>query len=153
MNCKHILISLAATTLIFSLAGCGKDDYPKIEQGRVIAFNKEAKEVVLLHDSAMDAKNPVYDVLPPAVFKLPVDPAETGAEPTPGQRLKLDVDKKIVVIFDNSTQKIVELPITVVDLQQPIDKDHPLVFDKQANKAKKFPVVDRDKKTITIYSG
>ncbi|MDY0390523.1 MAG: DUF4881 domain-containing protein [Desulfobulbus oligotrophicus] len=152
MNCKHILISLAAATLAFLLVGCNKDDYPKIEQGRVIAFNKEAKEVTLLHDSAMDPRNPVYDVLPPALFKLPVDPAETGALPVAGQRLKLDVNKKIVVIFDTATQKIVELPITVVDLQQPVDKDHPLVYDKQTNKAKKFPVVDRDKKTVTIYS-
>ena len=67
--------------------------------------------------------------------------------------MKLDTDKKIIVIFDTKTQKLVDIPITIVDLQQPIDKEHPLVFDKAENKAKKFPVIDKEKKTITIYSG
>lgn len=153
MKLKHILISLAAAALVMPLAGCNKDDYPKVEQGRTIAFNKDTKEVTLIHDSAMDPQKPVYDVLPPSVFKLPTDPAETGPEPKAGGRLKLDTDKKVIVIYDSKTQKIVDLPITITDLQQPIDKDHPLVFDKEANKAKKFPVVDKEKKTVTLYSG
>lgn len=45
------------------------------------------------------------------------------------------------------------MPITIVDLQQPVDKDHPLVYDKAAKKAKKFPVIDQEKRTITVYSG
>ena len=56
----------------------------------------------------MNAAQPVYDVLPPSIFKLPVDPKETGPEPKAGQRLKLDTDKKTIVIFDTKTQKIVE---------------------------------------------
>jgi hypothetical protein len=78
---------------------------------------------------------------------------EMGPEPKPGQRIKLDTGKKIIAIFDTKTQKIVDVPITIVDLQQPIEKEHPLVFDKAAKKAKKFPVVDKDKKTVTVYSG
>ena len=101
----------------------------------------------------MDPQKPVYDVLPPSVFKLPVDPKETGPEPKAGGRMKLDTEKKVIVIFDSTTEKLVNIPITIVDLQQPIEKDHPLVFDKAENKAKKFPAVDKEKKTITIYSG
>jgi len=153
MKFKHILISLAAASLMFSLAGCNKDDYPKVEQGRTIAFNKDTKEVTLIHDSAMDPQKPVYDVLPPSVFKLPTDPKETGPEPKSGQRMKLDTDKKVIVIFDTKTQKIVDIPILITDLQQPIDKTHPLVYDKENDKAKKFPVVDKEKKTVTVYSG
>jgi len=153
MKLTNILLSLAAASLVFSLAGCNKDDYPKVEQGRTIAFNKDTKEVTVIHDSAMDPQKPLYDVLPPSVFKLPVDPAETGPEPKFGQRLKLDTDKKVITIFDTKTQKIVDVPIMIVDLQQSIDKEHPLVFDKEAKKAKKFPVVDKEKKTVTIYSG
>jgi len=153
MNCKQILLTLAAAAMVLTLAGCNKDDYPKVEQGRTIAFNKDTKEVTLIHDSAMDPQKPVYDVLPPSVFKLPTDPAETGPEPKAGQRLKLDTDKKVIVIFDTKTQKIVDVPILIVDLQQPIDKEHPLVYDKEAKKAKKFPVVDKEKKTVTVYSG
>jgi len=153
MKLTNILLSLAAASLVFSLAGCNKDDYPKVEQGRTIAFNKDTKEVTVIHDSAMDPQKPLYDVLPPSVFKLPVDPAETGPEPKAGQRLKLDTDTKVITIFDTKTQKIVDVPIMIVDLQQSIDKEHPLVFDKEAKKAKKFPVVDKEKKTVTIYSG
>ncbi len=152
MNVKQILLTMAAAAMAMTLTAC-KEDYGKVEQGRVIAFDKDKKEVTLIHDSAMDPQKPVYDVLPPSVFKLPTDPKETGPEPKAGQRLKLDTDKKIIVIFDTNTQKIVEVPITIVDLQQPVDKEHPLVYDKAEKKAKKFPAVDKEKKTITIYSG
>jgi len=152
MNIKHILFTVAATSMALSLVGC-KGDFSKVEQGRTIAFDKEKKEVTLIHDSAMDPQKPVYDVLPPSVFKLPTDPRETGPEPKAGQRMKLDTDKKKIVIFDTTTQKLVDIPITIVDLQQPIDKEHPLVYDKTENKAKKFPAIDKEKKTITIYSG
>lgn len=152
MNFKHILLTMAAAALALNLAGC-KENYGKVEQGRAIAFDKEKKEVTLIHDSAMDTQKPVYDVLPPSVFKLPADPKETGPEPKVGQRMKLDTEKKVIVIFDSTTQKFATIPITITDLQQSIDKQHPLVFDKAENKAKKFPVVDKEKKTITIYSG
>lgn len=152
MNIKHILLAVAATSMALSLVGC-KGDFSKVEQGRTIAFDKEKKEVTLIHDSAMNTQKPVYDVLPPSVFKLPVDPKETGPEPKAGQRMKLDTDNKKIVIFDTTTQKLVDIPITIVDLQQPIDKEHPLVYDKTENKAKKFPAIDKEKKTITIYSG
>jgi hypothetical protein len=138
--------------MAMTLTAC-KEDFGKVEQGRVIAFDKDKKEVTLIHDSAINPQKPVYDVLPPSVFKLPVDPQETGPEPKVGQRMKLDTDKKIITIFDNTTQKLVDVPITIVDQQQPIDKEHPLIYDKAANKAKKFPVVDKEKKTITVYSG
>ncbi|MCL2340139.1 MAG: DUF4881 domain-containing protein [Proteobacteria bacterium] len=153
MKWTNILLSLAAASLVVSISGCNTGDYPKVEQGRVIAYNKDTREVTLIHDSAMDVERPVYDVLPPVTFKLPTDPMEMGPEPKPGQRIKLDTGKKIVAIFDTKAQKIVEIPIGIVDLQQPIDKEHPLVYDKDAKKAKKFPVVDKDKKTVTVYSG
>ena len=152
MKIRHILLTLGAAAMAMALVGC-KENYGKVEQGRVIAFDKEKKEVTLIHDSAMDTMKPVYDVLPPSVFKLPTDPAETGPEPKSGQRMKLDTEKKVIVIFDNTTQKFATIPITIVDLQQPIDKEHPLVYDKAEKKAKKFPVVDKEKKTITVYSG
>ena len=64
---------MAATSLAMTLVGCN-GDFSKVEQGRTIAFNKDTKEVTLIHDSAMDTQKPVYDVLPPSVFKLPTDP-------------------------------------------------------------------------------
>jgi hypothetical protein len=143
---------VASTSIALTLVGC-KGDFAKVEQGRCIAFNKDTKEVTLIHDSANDSQKPVYDTLPPSVFKLPIDPAETGPEPKAGQRMKLDTDKKKMVIFDTTTQKLVDVAINIVDLQQPIDKEHPLVYDKAEKKAKKFPAIDKEKKTITVYSG
>jgi len=153
MQFKHLLIAVVAAGLVAPLMGCKKENYGKVEQGRTIAYNKETHEVTLIHDSAMNAQKPVYDVLPPSVFKMPADPKETGPEPKAGQRMKLDTEKKAIVIFDTATRKFATLPITIVDLQQPVDKEHPLVYDKAEKKSKKFPVIDQDKKTITIYSG
>ena len=70
MNIKHILLTAAALAMALTLAGCDKDKYGKVEQGRVIAFDKEKKEVTVIHDSAMDTLHPVYDVLPPAADHL-----------------------------------------------------------------------------------
>ena len=64
-----------------------------------------------------------------------------------------DTAKKEIELYDHKTQKLVYLPINITDLQQNIDKEHPLVYDKEAKKAKKFPMVDKEKKTVTIYSG
>lgn len=152
MNMRKIMLAMAVTSMAMTLMGCNTE-FAKVEQGRCIGFDKEKKEVTLINDSAMDSQKPVYDVLPPSVFKLPTDPAEMGPEPKPGQRMKLDTEKKLITIFDTSSQKITDVPINIVDLQQPIDKEHPLVYDKAEKKAKKFPSVDTEKKTVTVYSG
>ncbi len=153
MNFRHILISAAAAAMLMTMAGFSQAEFGQVEQGRTIAFDAEKKEVTLIHDSSGDQLKPIYDKLPPSVFKLPVDPNETGQDPKAGQRMKLDTDKKVIVIYDTNTKKFETLPINIVDLQQPIAKDHPLVFDKAENKAKKMPIIDKEKKTITIYSG
>jgi len=152
MNRKNLIGGVAAISMMLVLLGCNEDP-AKVEQGRVIGFNKEKRELTMIRDSAMDSQKPVYDMLPPVVFKLPTDPKETGPEPKAGQRMKLDAEKKEIVIYDHITQKIVNVPITVIDLQQPIEKDHPLVYDDSEHKAKQFPVVDKDKKQITVFSG
>lgn len=151
MNIRNLLLTLGAVAMAMALVGC--KEYGKVEQGRVIAFDQEKKEVTLIHDSAMNTMKPVYDVLPPSVFTLPSNPAEVGPLPRAGQRMKLDTEKKVIVIFDATTQKLETIPITIVDLQQPIDREHPLVYDKAEKKAKSFPVIDKEKKTITLYSG
>lgn len=149
---SHILGSIAAA-MIFTATACHAMTFGQVEQGRVIAFDKDKSEVTMIIDSSLDAAKPVYDKLPPMVFKLPEDKGEIGALPKAGQRMKLDTEKKVIVIYDTATKKIETLPINITDLQQPIDKEHPLVFDKAEKKAKPMPVIDKEKKTITIYSG
>jgi Domain of unknown function (DUF4881) len=148
----HILGSMAAA-MIFSATACNAMTFGQVEQGRTIAFDKDKREVVMITDTSLDATKPAYDKLPPVIFKLPNDEGETGPLPKAGQRMKLDTDKKVIVIYDTNSKKLETLPINITDLQQPIEKDHPLVFDKAANKAKPMPVIDKEKKTVTIYSG
>jgi hypothetical protein len=151
MNIKRTLFLLSIALLTFGVLGC--DEYGKVDQGRVIAFDKDKQIVTVIEDKNMDSQNPDYAILPPHPYTMPTDPAERGADPKIGMRLKLDVEKKYIKIYNTQTQAIEDLPIEIVDVQKDIAKDHPLVFDKEKNAAKKFPVVDKDKKTITIYSG
>jgi len=151
MNIKRTLFMLMVAGLTFGVLGC--DEYGKVDQGRVIAFDKDKQTVTVIEDKNMDSQNPDYAILPPHTYTMPTDPAERGADPKIGLRMKIDADAKIIKIFNPNTQVIEDLPITIVDAQKDIAKDHPLVFDKGENKAKKFPVVDKDKKDITIYSG
>lgn len=148
----HILGSIAAA-MIFSATACHALTWGEVEQGRVIAFDKDKKEVTMIVDTSLDAAKPAYDKLPPHVFKLPEDEGEIGPLPKAGQRMKLDTEKKVIVIYDTNSKKLETLPINITDLQQPIEKDHPLVFDKAEKKAKPMPVIDKEKKTVTIYSG
>lgn len=151
MNMKNILLGLAVAMLTFGVMGC--EEYGKVDQGRVIAFDKDKQTVTVIQDKAMEPMNPDYSILPPHTYKMPTDPAERGADPKAGYRMKLDVDKKYIKIFNPTTQAFEELTINIVDVQKDISRDHPLVFDKENNEAKKFPVVDKEKKTVTIYSG
>lgn len=151
MNIKRTLFLLSIALLTFGVLGC--DEYGKVDQGRVIAFDKDKQTVTVIEDKNMDSQNPDYAILPPHTYTMPTDPAERGADPKIGMRLKLDVDAKVIKIYNTQTQTIEDLPITIVDVQKNIAKDHPLVFDKDKNAAKKFPVVDKDNKTIAIYSG
>lgn len=151
MNIKSTLFMLMVAILALGVQGC--DEYGKVDQGRVIAFDKDKQTVTVIEDKNMDSQNPDYAILPPHTYTMPSDPAERGADPKVGLRMKIDAEAGIIKIFNPGTQMIEELPIVIADAQKDIGKDHPLVFDKDAKAAKKFPVVDKDKKTITIYSG
>jgi hypothetical protein len=133
------------------LMGC--NDYGKVDQGRVIKFDQETRTMTMIRDKANDAQSPDYTFLPPLTYQLPVDPAEAGPEPKAGGRMKIDNKKNQITIFDSAAQAFKVIDFTMIDFKENIDKEHPLVFDKETGKAKKFPVVDKDKKTVTIYSG
>ena len=141
---------LAALPVVF-LAGCV--DYGKVDQGRTVAVDKEKKTVTLIRDKANDWQKPDYTYLPALTYSFPVNPAEMGEIPKAGLRMKLDADKSQVVLYDPKKQNFETIAIQIVDKQEGIDSKHPLVFDAAADKAKPFPAVDKDKKTVTIYSG
>jgi hypothetical protein len=143
------IIAMAIMPILISL-GCG--ELGKVDQGRVIQFDKNKKTVTLIRDKSADPQNPEYSYLPPITYTLPVDLQEMGPDPKVGLRMKLDIGNRQIVIFDTVAQNFKTLQYTLVDQKEKIEKDNPLVFDKDNDKPKKFPVVDREKKTITIYS-
>ncbi|MHC1790688.1 DUF4881 domain-containing protein [Solidesulfovibrio sp.] len=141
---------LAALPVVF-LAGC--IDYGKVDQGRTVAVDKEKKTITMIRDKANDWQKPDYTYLPALTYTFPTDPAEMGEVPKAGLRMKLDADKNQIVLYDPKKQAFETIAIQMVDKQEGIDSHHPLVYDAAADKAKQFPAVDKDKKTVTIYSG
>ncbi len=133
---------------VLAAFGCGK--LGKVDQGRVIQFDKAKWTVTLIRDKKADAQNPDYSYLPPITYALPTDAKEMGPEPKAGLRIKLDTKNNEIVIFDPKAQNFKTIKYTLVDQKEKIAKDNPLVFEN--DNPKKFPVFDREKKTITIYS-
>jgi len=144
------LIPLGLILFLTFIIGC--KEFGKVDQGRVVAYDKEKGLCTLIRDTSPDPKNPDYNYLPPIIYEIPKKPAEMGAEPKPGLRMKLDTQNRQIIIFDPSTQNFDIITYTLLDQKENVDKENPLVFDIEKKKPKKFPVVDRDKKTITIYS-
>ncbi len=140
---------LTALSFVFILA-CGK--MGNVDQGRVIEFDKEKGTVTIIRDMKADPKNPDYTHLPPFTYEMPMNPNEIGPLPKVGKRMKLDTQKNQIVIFDTATQNFKTIDYTVIDQKENIAKDDPLVFDKATEKSKTFPVIDKENKTITIYS-
>jgi hypothetical protein len=134
---------LVALPLVF-LFGCV--DEGKVDQGRVVAFDKDKKIVTIIRDKRIDTLNPDYTYLPPLTYALPVDAEETGPLPKAGNRMKLDAEKNQIIIFDAKAQNFKAIDFKPVEKKTGVEKDDALV------KGKKFPVVDKQKKTVTIYS-
>ncbi|MFZ5426060.1 MAG: DUF4881 domain-containing protein [Thermodesulfobacteriota bacterium] len=142
---------LLAVLALASLIGCS--DFGKVDQGRVVAYDKDSGKVTFIRDKKADTLNPDYSGLPAVAYKIPDDPMEMGPAPKAGLRMKLDTQKSQIVLFDPAAQAFKTINFKIHDIQENVDKDHPLVFDQAAGKAKAFPMVDKSKKTVTIYSG
>ncbi len=126
------------------ILGCGEQG--KVEQGRVIGFDKAKETVTFIVDVKHDAANPDYSGAP-VTFALPKDPHERGEDPKAGKRMKLDTKAKEIVIYDPDSKAMKKIAYTLIDQKEGVAKDNPLVAGK------KFPEVDKAKKAITVYSG
>ena len=140
---RMLTLLLACAPVLFSL-GCS--DYGKVDQGRVIAFDKQKGLVTMIRDSAATTKKPKYDVLPPVTVKVPADPDEMGPHPAAGKRLLFDTNNKKIVVFDAIAGSIKTITYTPLMEASNVAKDDARV------KGVQFPVVDRQNKAITIYS-
>lgn len=144
-----LITMLFILPLSLMLVGCG--EYGRVDQGRVIEYDKAAKTVTIIRDKSIDPKKPDYSVLPPMKYQIPDNPAEMGPMPKPGKRMKLDTEKKQIVIYNTAKTNFETITYTLIE-QKHVESKDPLVYDVAADKAKVFPVVDQQKKTIAIYS-
>lgn len=136
--------TLLAILPLALMIGCGEQG--KVDQGRVIAFDKVKETVTFIVDVKHDPANPDYSGAP-LTFALPKDPAERGEDPKFGKRMKLDTKTKEITIYDVAGKGFKKIPYTLIDEKDGVARDNPLVAGK------KFPAVDKAKKTVTIYSG
>ena len=148
---KCMLMALFCITTIAFMSGCGKD-YGKVDQGRVIEFDKEKGTVTFIRDLKTDPGNPEYTQLPPLTYTLPKNYGDNGSEPKTGYRMKLDTKKSQIIIFEPNAKNFKTIDYKVVKQTDGVEKDDSFVYDKATGKAKEFPVIDKLAKTITIYS-
>ncbi len=136
---------LALCVAVGLMSSCGQQG--KVAQGRVIAYDAAAGLVTIVEDSnPADPLNPRYDVLPPSVVQIPKDPRQMGPTPASGKLLGTDLAKGELVIFDPRTQRLQTLRYTLVQRQDGVQKGDSRLA------ARRLPWVDRQAKTITLYS-
>jgi len=148
MSIRRNLLFLFALLMFASLIGCEK--YGKVLQGRVIDYDKAKRQVTLITAVAKDWDNPHYLTLPSVTMTLPADAKQMGAEPTAGDRVELDMAGQKFVIYVKATKSFKEVPFTTVDVQKNVDAKDPRLLDA-AGKPKP-PLVDKENKTVTLYS-
>jgi hypothetical protein len=140
---KMYLMTLLAVLAGALILGCGEQG--KVEQGRAIAADKTKKTVTLILDVKHELGKPVYDQLPPTTVALPENPDEMGPMPKAGKLMSVNPDKKEIVIYDDATKNFKTIVYVPIEVKKGVALRDPLVAGK------KFPVVDREKKTITVY--
>jgi hypothetical protein len=122
-------VALAGMAVALALAGCGP--LGKVEQGRVVAYDPQTRQVTLLRDPGL---------LPPVTVQTPTDPHEMGPAPAAGGLMQLDTKNRRIVIYDRATQGLRTIQYT------------PLEERRNVAKSPGPPVVDRALKTITLYA-
>ena len=147
MIVAKILRFVLATALLVLLAfpAQAADVY-----GRVVEYDKAEKKVTFIEDKLAwsNPQRPEFTVLPAKEAILPEDPADMA--PKAGGRLRVDYEKKEIIIYNSSTKAIDTFGIEIVSKTDNVEADNPLVSD--GGKPKVFPVVDKAKSEITIYS-
>ncbi|HUB77479.1 MAG TPA: DUF4881 domain-containing protein [Bryobacteraceae bacterium] len=131
---SSLLLSIGAS---LALSGCGNfANFGKVEQGRVIAYDKEARVATVVAETP----DSPFGALPPVKVRLPEDPDEMGPAPTPGKLIRTDLQGHRITIFDSAAGQFRTIDYT------PVKEVHGVA------KAPGPPKIDREARTITIYS-
>ena len=136
-------IGLFASLAVF--AGCG--GFGRVNQGQVVEYQRSTGLLTVIGDSNYrDPANPRFDVLPPVTIRVPQEPREMGPEPAAGKLLGLDYANRRAVVFDAATESLRTVEYTLISQQSDVYSGDARVSHTR------FPVVDRNSKTITVYS-
>jgi len=144
---RKLIIAMLLILPVAFICGC---EYGKVDQGRVIKIDMDKGIVTLIRDVKNDQQNPEYAYLPALSYSLPKNPAEMGAEPKAGMRMKLVCHEERDHDLRHGHSEIQDHTVHADRAEKNVAKDDPLVYDASQQKAKKFPAIDKEKKTISI---
>lgn len=136
-----LLISLLALSLC--LAAC--DFNGGVEQGRCVAYDPDKNTITMVVDTTLDQHDPHYSGKVDT-WKLPENPLDMGPAPVAGGLLMLELDKNMVLYYDRETKSIREMPVESFSVEKNINEKHPKL------KGKSFPIINREDRTVTVYS-
>lgn len=126
-------------------AGCG--GFGQVNQGQVIGYQRSTGLITLIGDSNYrNPASPRFDVLPPVSIRIPKNPEEMGPEPAAGKLLGIDYANRRAIVFDAATQAMRTVPYTLISQENNVYPNDARVSHT------KFPVVDRARNTIGVYS-
>ncbi len=127
------------------LVGCG--GFGQVNHGRVVEYDPAKWLVTLISEAyGQEASVMKYGVLPPVTIQVPQDPGQMGPAPKAGRLMSVDSRNRKVVVFDPATQSFKSIEFNLVGQRDGVFADDPAV------KGAKFPRIDRDQRTITVYS-
>ena len=129
-------VVVTALSALAVLTGCEVNG--KVEQGRVIAYDKSAGTVTLIRETWPPDPSSA-GVLPPAIVKVPADPVEMGPAPAAGRLLRVDAKSHRLVVFDGTKQEFRTIEYTPME-------------QRRVARAPSTPPVDRNARTISVYS-
>ena len=150
---RKILPLLLVLLAGLMLAGCG--EFGKVEQGTVVAFEKD--KVTIIVDNNTDPKKPAdySSKITMHDFVLPPVGDERGEVPSAGFCLNLDVKNKTLTMYNQREKKVEKFSFEVLDdINRGIrlNRRNEVVHNvKVIRKASDFPVVDEANKTIQFF--
>lgn len=121
---KLWMAAIAAAVLLS--AGCGVSG--KVEQGRVVAYDRGTQQVTLIPEGGTG----------PVTVRAPEDPDEMGPVPAAGKLLSVDTKGGQLVVWDAAARALRKIAFT------------PLESHRAAKPTS--PKIDRARNTITVYS-
>lgn len=127
--------------IVFLLA-CVACQLGRVEQGRVIAYDRSRGIVTLVLDSNPGG-HPRYDRLPPVSVRIPQSRSEMGPEPVPGKLLEVQTSPCQLKFFDQSSQRIETVHCQLISRMEDVPATDPRVA--------RLPEADPRQNTLTIY--